>query len=151
MITPAGLLELATNYESIYKARVAAGFGVGTYDKERNDARRNMELAEFCAAEMERAGITNAKAFGPFQEFKLVRGDKVRLKAGAKVRSTHPKYRGVGYINPKTRTVEIFDTHEGYANPNAHHRDPSLRHPEIVWVGTGGYWFYADFNDIEVM
>lgn len=150
MITPEKLLELAIINEAVYKARVAAGFGVGTYDKTRNDARRDMDIALFVAEHMIKAGVTETTAYGPYSDFKLVRGNTVRLKAGAKIRSTHPKYRNTGYVNPRARNIEIFDMHEGYANPHAHHRDVDLRHPEIVWVGSGGYWFYADLTDVEI-
>ncbi len=149
MITLEALLETALHAEEVYNERKAL-FGPGTVDKQRNDARQRMELATFCAEQMELAGITEAQSFGPFGLQDIERGTKVRLKAGARVRSTHPKYRG-GYNNPRTRTLNVFDVYKGYANPNAHHRDPSLRHAEIVWVGTGGYWFYASINDVEII
>jgi hypothetical protein len=150
VVTVEILFAKALEAETIYKDRFAR-FGVGTYDKARNDARREMEEALFCAEQMELTGIAEVQSFGPFGLQAIDRGTRVRLMANAKVRTTHPKYRGKGYENPRARTVEVFDVHKGYANPDDHRRDSSLRHAEIVWVGTGGYWFYASINDVELI
>lgn len=114
---------------------------------EAKDFRREKQ-AMAAVAYMEANGLTEATAIGHYGVQSIQRGTKVRLKAGAAVRSTHPKYRGVGYDNPKTRTLNVFDVYTGYVDYHKIDR-AQVRNPEVVWVGTGGYWFYTDINNVE--
>ncbi len=97
---------------------------------------------------MEDNGIDTALAVGNFGLQDIAKGTIVRLKAGARVTSTHPKYRGVGYDNPKTRSLKVNKVYAGHIDYHVIDKT-HVRNPEVVWVGTGGYWFYTDINNVE--
>jgi hypothetical protein len=99
---------------------------------------------------MEQNGLTEAIAVGLYGLQEIPKGTRVCLKAGAKFRSTHPKYRGNGpHINGRARYFTVFDTYKGYIDYHNAGR-AEISNPEIVWVGSDGYWFYADINDVEI-
>ena len=72
----------------------------------------------------------------------LKKGDKIRIKKGTELKTTHPKGNRVA---GRTYTVTVFDT------------DPyvpaSMGFPEwaakVSWVGAGGYWFWTDPANVE--
>ena len=74
-------------------------------------------------------------------ELPIQRGDRVCIKAGAEIRTTHPK-------GPRTSArayyVTVHDVSPGYDCPGY-----AIRKPEIVWVGSGSYWFYTDMENVE--
>lgn len=149
MITVETLLNIALANEEIYNQRSAI-VPIG-YDRERNDAHKAMEQALICAAEMQKAGLTEATAFGPFGLQTIAKGTKVRLKKGAQIRSTSPKYRGCYSENSRARMIEVYRVAEGFATPYPIADYNNFRHPEVVWVGSGGYWFWASINDVELV
>lgn len=103
----------------------------------------------------------------------LQRGDRVRVPKGTVINGTFPeglKEAGRAY------TVAVHDVTHEYGGVCYCHRDgsqdwttsPEDPHPvaltnghgkhcspptpaQVCWVGTGGYWHYADLNDVEVM
>jgi len=98
---------------------------------------------------MERNGLTKAVAVGNFGMQSLPTGMRVRLKAGATFRTTHPKLRGKGpHINQRVRYFSVHDVYQGWIDYH-NHDHTNVRNPEVVWVGANGYWFYADINDLE--
>jgi hypothetical protein len=150
MITAEALLNIAFENEKIYNERVAI-VPVG-YDRERNDAHKLMEQALFCAAEMfKEFGKAETLSFGPFGLQTIAKGTKVRLKKGAKIRSTSPKYRGKYSENARARMIEVHRVAEGFASTRDFSGYEQVRHPEVVWVGSGGYWFWVSINDIELV
>ena len=78
----------------------------------------------------------------------VARGDQVRIKKGARRRSTNPKLRGVGDIVPRDFTVTVHDAYAGFACP---HGNEPLTNPTIHWAGAGGYWYWVDANDVELV
>lgn len=153
MFTKDSLIAVAELAEAKYNERIEAGFGVGTYDKERNDARRLVSKAMAAAVHMEQNGIESAVAVGEFCTVKLNKGDRVRIKAGAKIWGTHPQYRNGGRHISRSRVVSVWRLDEGYtpAEGDVLRHTHALRNPQVCWVGTGGYWFYADVNDVEIL
>lgn len=142
------LLEIAVEAQSRYEARLAL-FPAGTYDLERNEARRLHESAMLAALSLEETGEREANAVGSFCDFTAFKGQKLTLKEGAMVRTTHPQKRG-GYRNPRRREVTVHNQSFGKVDPYGHHQGSAVRNPEITWVGSGGYWFWADINDFDL-
>lgn len=87
-------------------------------------------------------------------ELPIKRGDSVRLRAGAPVRTTHPTRRCI--TNKRTRTVTVLSIDCGQSRCIGyddagnqiwqHISDPGIR-----WAGTGGYWHTADLIDVEAL
>ena len=100
---------------------------------------------------MEANGLDSAVAVGHYGLQSIPKGTRVRLKAGSTFWSTHPKFRGQGrQTNERARYLTVFDVHNGYIDYTNIGR-AEVRNPEIVWVGAGSYWFYADINDVEIV
>lgn len=144
MYTVERLTNIALEAEAVYNERSKL-FPAGTFDQQRNDARRLMDKATTAAEELELLGVAEVQAINEFCDFTIKNGETFVLKAGAKVRS-----RGQVTINKRTRKVKAHYMNEGWTNAGFRVQStmPS-RNPEIVWAGSGGYWCYADFNDIE--
>ena len=70
------------------------------------------------------------------------RNDTVRIPAGTVVHTTAPTST---YTTKRAQTVTVFDTTSGYINPDPVDHAPhgALILPTICWVGSGGYWRYA--------
>lgn len=79
-------------------------------------------------------------------------GDTVIIPKGTLLRSTRPGESK--FTARRTYRVQVKDIYSGYdARHDAyalrkHHT--LLRNPEVVWAGTGGYWTYADVNDVKL-
>lgn len=144
MFTVDYFMKLAETANTKYEERVAMGFGPGTVDDERNDARKMFEQAIAAADYMEKNEIESAKAVGSFCNILLKKGDKVRLKAGAKYR-----WRGIWKVNQRNRTITIQYMSEGYT-PYCY-SEYGVRNPSVTWAGTGGYWCDVDINEIELI
>jgi len=100
------------------------------------------------AAWMEARKIPSLRFVGPFGDPKSVfkRGQVVRIPKGTRIsRPTFPGDREI--VAGRTYSVILNDVYAGYVDP----RDRSVVQPRLLWAGTGGYWCYADPNDVEVV
>ncbi len=71
----------------------------------------------------------------------IQKGDKVKIPKGTMVRGTSPKS---PYITKREYTVTVFDVFSpGYEDCGLYVR------PAVCWVGSGGYWMYADMDQVE--
>lgn len=68
------------------------------------------------------------------------RGDRIRVRKGAMVRSMHPSRCGK-YALKRAQVVKIHDVY----------RWPDVLPHSIVWAGSGGYWIEADVTDCELV
>jgi hypothetical protein len=72
------------------------------------------------------------------------KGDRVRIRKGAPVRSTHPRHEGAipskcAYVITVYGVDEAIPSHLGYAP-----------RPEMVhWAGSGGYWKWCPAEWVE--
>lgn len=137
MYTVENLLEYASSLEK--------------FDPREQDyeSRRWKDKALAAAIWMEENGVDQTVAVGEFNLLgKLHRGQKIKIKKGAKLKSMNPKYQD-GKIAGRDYVVQIHDFHEGFINPYT--QENQVRNPEVVWAGEHGYWTFASLNDIEVV
>jgi len=105
------------------------------------------------------------------------KGDKVRIKAGTELWTTHPSKDG-WFRNGRTRTVTVHHTICGMSVPKHEVEDKYMdlaeralgtdlllemleekgtydmfpvHNPRVVWPGSGGYWVECDINDVELV
>lgn len=158
MFTPESLIELSIENMAIYKA---PGAGIPR-TREQMDAYRLANQAETCALWLERFGSGAAvEQIGPFGAKKINKGDKIKIKKGAHLYTTHPKYKrnylpnGETYdkIAGKDYIVEVHSVDNGWAPEPGHYHDHELHHKvrnqQVHWAGEGGYWFWTDTTNIE--
>lgn len=72
------------------------------------------------------------------------KGDKVVIPMGIKVKSLGSKG---SYITKRSYTVTIRSVLWGVGRED---QSPHMEivNPELRWAGSGGYWCYADINDV---
>ena len=151
MFTRDSLLELAVQQDEIAQATNTPP-GVMCSDENLN-ARRQRDKALAAASWMEQEGIAQMAHVGEFLSFELQKDQRVRLRRGAHIYSTNPQVSREGKINTLNRQIRVFDVHSGFIATNgfsAIHGGP-LRNAEVHWVGTGGYWYWTDINNVEVI
>jgi len=99
-------------------------------------------------------GLTAAEQVGPFGSKNVKRGDKIVIRKGTVIHTTHPRW---NRQNPKIAgrdyTVEVHDVYEGHIQSNwhSHKRDQAVRNQQVVWAGTGGYWCWVESKDAELV
>jgi hypothetical protein len=160
MFTPEKLLEIAVANYAIYKA---PGPGIPR-TSEQMDAHRLAEQAETCALWLERFGNGEAvETIGPFGAKKIESGDVVKVKKGAVLYTTHPKYKrtynpdGSSFdkIAGKDYEVKVHNVDNGWApGPHQYHDHKlrnEVRNQKVHWAGEGGYWFWTDAQNVEVI
>ena len=152
MITKDFLLDLAVGAELEMEANALP---VGTRQTSTWIAASVRKEAALRAARwLEEMGLNEREQVGPFGGKTLQRGDKVRIKAGTVIRTTHPKY---DHSNPKiakrSYSVTIHSVDGGTISSHWHPHQVSwaARDQEITWPGEGGYWCYASTSDVEVI
>lgn len=117
-------------------------------------ARRLHDEAEAAIRWMQEANLTEIEQVGPWGSKNIKRGDRVMIRKGAVIRTTHPRW---NRDNPKVAgrdyAVEVHDVYEGYIQSNwhSHRRDEAVRNQQVVWAGTGGYWCWVDSKDVELI
>jgi len=74
-------------------------------------------------------------------------GDKVRLPRGIRRGSTRPKERGIVHHTGLSYTVTVNHT---LCGTNALLGSTVKTDPQVRWVGSGGYWFDANINEVLV-
>jgi len=139
MITPDSLLDAALNLQTLADDAKAAG------DPEWWKLRHEANRALLCGQYMEKHGIRETRSIGPFSEVKPQAGQRVRIKAGAEIRSTSNRLcRTLG----RAYTVTVNRVGEGHAWEE--HRI-EVRNGEVTWVGAGGYWCWTDVANVEIV
>lgn len=107
-----------------------------------------MHSARICADHMDRNNIAEIFSIGPFTTELIVKGDMVRIKKGAVVRSTHPQFPREGKVATKSHTVKVHRVDNGWTEGRQNH-SPRITNSEVHWAGTAGYWKWVDINDVE--
>lgn len=69
----------------------------------------------------------------------IKRGDIVTIRKGTTVTSLS---RGK-YVLKRAQTVKVYSVFNGYTHNGV------TRKPEVSWTGAGGYWCYANQEDVE--
>ena len=154
------LESIASSAEQLYKDLLAQ-HPPGTFHDGRNHAHDLMEQARHCAKWMQAKGHTSLHHVGSFDAFSYGQGDRVRIRAGASYRSYLPKFRGEPQVNARARVVTVNTIYSGYVDVHGIHARrmtseserliESVRQPEVVWAGTGGYWCQVNANDVELV
>lgn len=103
-----------------------------------------------------RCGSTDGRHVGHHfdSELPVKRGDRVRIRAGAVIRTTRSSKREV--VNKRARVITVHDVHGGMSEhvgygPNKEDLWRHLNDPDVIWPGTGGYWHYAKMSDVEIV
>lgn len=143
-ITPNSLLEYAIELEELLVPQEP-----GTVSEHNYELKKLIREASDTAMIMEQNGVAEAAFAGRFATARVAETKRVRIKKGARRFSTHPQVPIDGEIVPRAYTVEIHDVYSGFVDP--HRRDPRIVNGQVHWVGTGGYYFWADINDVELL
>lgn len=151
MITKDWLLEQAEAAETVMEQeRLPAGtLQTEVYRK----ARIRYDAAMNAARWLEEMNLTERAQVGPFGSKAVVKGDRVRIKAGTIIRTTHPRYdRNNPKVAKRNYTITVYDVYSGSINSHWHRHqvEQAARDQTIVWPGEGGYWCYVSTSDIEV-
>ncbi len=142
MFTPTSLLEMAAVRESTLKDPDIAS-------EVRRKLRNEMEDALTCAVWMEKNGLKELEHVGPFGP-DIPEGNvlwSVRIKAGAKIWSTNPKYSRAKGGKTAGRAYQVTATrmHRGYVHGGEVHQGV------VVWAGEGSYWYETDLNNVVIL
>jgi hypothetical protein len=146
MYTIDKLMNIALEAEKEY-LELRKNFPPGTYNKQRNDAFQLNHDALICAAWMEKEGIIEIENIGPFTSTlskMLDKNDRVKIKKGSIVHSTHPSIPREGIVTSKVQTVTIRSIDKGYI------QDETVKNGTVHWAGTGGYWKWCSINDVSI-
>lgn len=89
-------------------------------------------------------------------ELPFKRGQRVRVKAGAVLRTTLPDPSKRTLVNKRSRVITVASIHNGMSEHVGYSdkMENLWRHidePQVVWPGTGGYWHRANMSDCEVV
>jgi len=113
--------------DSLLQIAAGAETGLGSFNESEN--------ALICALWMEKNGIEQLPAVGPFGGSPFRAGQRVTIKKGTFIQTTHPKgnrHAGRDY------TVTLQRVSQGYVHKID---NPSVYQPQVIWVGAGGYYF----------
>jgi hypothetical protein len=142
MFTIESLLDIASQANAeMAAARAAPIWNYETYHR----AEQKGDAALVCAAWLEKAGLAEVTTVGPFgDEPDYQRGDRVRVKKGAIIRSTKTS---LCRTASRTFVVRVFDHQKGWAGMEW--GESEVRNAKVEWVGAGGYWCWTDSNNVE--
>lgn len=93
-------------------------------------------------------GLTEVNGILGFDAIHVTRGETVRIKRGAAVFSTHPQVSLDGKVTTRRQDVRVHSVMQGYANPYQDDADHN-RNTKVEWLGSGGYYFWTDLNNVE--
>ena len=141
--TPARLLDIAVMWESVMKEKQASPDAHA--DLSFSFAYHRKAQALGIAAYMERHGIQERRNIGCFQLDFFKPGDIVTLRKGQTVHTTHPTLKGPV---KRDRTVKVHTVFDGYSFDLNDERRATVVNPKIEWVGSGGYWYWIDIEDV---
>lgn len=144
--TPARLLDIATLWDVILNEKRADASAHPVVDI--SHARYRRDQAFGIAAYMEREGIAERRNIGCFQLDFVKPGQKVILRKGKAFRTMHPSQKGPA---KKDRAILVYRCDEGYTHDLENPHTALVSGPNIVWTGTGGYWCYANLDDVEIV
>lgn len=143
-ITPEKLREVASRERAKY-AELIIAFPPGTYNEARNRSYDLADIAEKSANLMAEKGINSTNHFGPFNVFSPKRKEKVVVKAGSEIFSTHPTVKQRNSSRRQTVTIHSLDN--GFVRNEDGVFD--VRMSRVHWAGTGGYWCWTDLSNVE--
>jgi hypothetical protein len=136
MFTPQSLLEYATSLEALNERVPTAS--------RRWEMRREANLALLCGSYMEQRKIPQAAIIGPFILWAPKGGERVIVRKGARIGSTHDRLRrecGRAY------SVKVHSFSAGHVWQEGDRIQ--LRQPSVTWVGSGGYWCWTTLDSVE--
>lgn len=144
--TPDRLLEIAVKWEDVMRDKQASddahpdvSFSFAYYR-----SRQAFGVADY----MKRHGIAEKRNIGCFQLDSVKVGDMVKLPKGLELKTTHPSIKGPV---KRDRTVKVHRVVEGYTNDLENPLKALVSNPKVEWVGSGGYWYWADIDDVILM
>ena len=109
-------------------------------------ARQGMD-AQACADWMAGLGVRELQYVGPFGRHGMSVGDKVLVRAGARVYSTKGSVPKLGVVSLRAKTVTVSKITEGWVKWD--NGTAVVCNPLITWAGKGGYWCWCDMNNAE--
>ncbi len=147
MYTQQRLLDIAAEAESTYNN-----------NRETVVSERLIRDALACAVyldEWDYKGDHGLRFVGPFPaELPFKKGDIVKIRKGAKIWTTNPKYRSKNPPNPRTRDL-MGDKRAGRTLEvklnrvsNGYVLSGKVYQPVVEWAGEGGYWFWCDATEV---
>lgn len=146
--TPAAFREEAQRNEKLYQ-ELLLQHPPGTTNAERNRAHDIAEAASICADWMEAQEIESAMHVGPFHGTMPKKGERVRIKRGSLVRSTHPSFTSDGKVSEREQVVVVHQVYAGYFDHG--HRPAYIHQGEVHWAGTNGYWRWTNLSNVEIV
>ena len=151
-------LVCAKEQEEIAEKFVDEGFGPGTINIERNEATQLAQKYKNAAFLMEKYGITETENIGCFNTLNVMRGQKVRIKKGAKIRTTDPRFKDGNKIAKKSYVVSVAIVTQGWLTNYPLNKITEEKiigehfyNSSVIFGGSGSYWCHIDFNDIELV
>ena len=79
--------------------------------------------------------------YNDIERLPIKMGDTVTIPKGTPIRTTSPRRK---IIAGRDYPIVVADVDPGCDHPG------HFCNPEIVWVGRGGYWYYADINYLNI-
>lgn len=144
--TPAMFREAARRNESLYNELLALN-PAGEDHSDRNRAQDAAQAATICAEWMEAQGMESAMHVGPFHGVMPKEGQRVRIKRGVLVRSTHPSFTEEGKLSGKEQIIVVDRVYPGRFD-----RRPAFVHQgEVHWIGTNGYQRWTNLSNVELI
>lgn len=142
------LLEMAARADETCQ-RLSQAHAAGTVHDERNEACELRERALAGAKWMQEQDIEQLLHVGTFHAFLPVKGQRVRVRQGAVVRSWGPG--GPDMVAQRARVVTVHRSDPGFIDVDGLHRQRgAVRQGEVVWSGAQG-WCSTDLNNVELI
>lgn len=95
-----------------------------------------------CFIYMESRGLEGRFNVGPFTAFEIKPKQKVTIKKGSVVNSTHPSYPIAGKVLKKDQVVTVHDVDKGYVY------ESKVTNGAVHWVGAGSYYMWTDIDNV---
>lgn len=150
MFSPEFLRDVADRAQALLE-QLAKDHPPGTVHQGRNEAHDTVLKARICADWMDAQGIEGLPHVGPFSILSkgLSRGQRVRVKKGARVFSTRPGANASGTVSVRSQVITVREFYEGYIDFSA--VPLKVVNPWVQWAGAGGYWRRTDLANIELI
>jgi hypothetical protein len=151
MITRETLIEIFVAADDRIKTSIFGGLRA-----DRNDL-RDREQAERALRWMEDMKIEEAAQVGIFGTKGIKQYQRVRIRKGAPITTTDPRYErnGAGYdkLAGRDYTVEVKMVFGGYIDSHWHRETAkyAARNERVSWAGEGGYWHECDTAFVELV
>jgi hypothetical protein len=151
LLTPGGLLAMAEEADSEYKALLKE-FPPGTVNDRRNVMREVSESAVCCAGWLEKQPCTSMLFVGPFGPQLPHRGSKVVIRKGSRVFGTNLSMDGV--LSVRDQAITVHSSDRGFVDSSGITRsgpEYGFRQAKVTWAGSGGYWRWTEANNVRLM